>query len=518
MEQLSHKERKTQFVSDLVGGTTFDVYIVTAMSAVSYLAWCILKKRTTIFDARTRQEESFFATTVDFLLNWNNLLFATTVYANNIPLLVVLNVLPIIPVLVTSSSTKKRPRSGHNIVRKAVVNLRTLTSKQFLPFKPFITVYRAQMMVITCLCIMGVDFHVFPRRFAKVETWGTSLMDLGVGSFVFSMGLISARSYIRQLYDCKYGYSRTLWRSVKNSIPIFILGLIRWISVKSVDYHEHVTEYGRHWNFFFTLACLPVLNALLAPITLRLSPIVTSILISLAYEYVLIACGGLQFVITGERDRNLFTANKEGILSLCGYFPIFLNGLALGGCILPVISTPGAMMSLGMSREKLCKCYAAGKRGVTPLRAMLLFSILFQTAYYVIDTCYAYPVSRRMANILYVIWVSAYNCSFLFLYGLIEKLVWGDVTVEVITEESSVDVETNIDEIVDDASVPTSLVAVNNNSLVLFLASNLLTGLVNLTLNTLDATPLESMTALFVYEAILAGFALALYKAGVVLR
>ena len=434
MEQLSHKERKTQFVSDLVGGTTFDVYIVTAMSAVSYLAWCILKKRTTIFDARTRQEESFFATTVDFLLNWNNLLFATTVYANNIPLLVVLNVLPIIPVLVTSSSTKKRPRSGHNIVRKAVVNLRTLTSKQFLPFKPFITVYRAQMMVITCLCIMGVDFHVFPRRFAKVETWGTSLMDLGVGSFVFSMGLISARSYIRQLYDCKYGYSRTLWRSVKNSIPIFILGLIRWISVKSVDYHEHVTEYGRHWNFFFTLACLPVLNALLAPITLRLSPIVTSILISLAYEYVLIACGGLQFVITGERDRNLFTANKEGILSLCGYFPIFLNGLALGGCILPVISTPGAMMSLGMSREKLCKCYAAGKRGITPLRAMLLFSILFQTAYYVIDTCYAYPVSRRMANILYVIWVSAYNCSFLFLYGLIEKLVWGDVTVEVITD------------------------------------------------------------------------------------
>lgn len=501
----THKDRKTEFVSGLVGGTTVDIYVVTSISTVSYLVWCVLKKRSTLFD-----DGSYYhgiAVVVDFMLHWNNLLFATTVYADNIALLVVLNLLPLLPVLVVSSKkTAKTAKTAK--IPKVIINLKNVTSKQLLPFKTFITVYRAQMMVITCICIMAVDFQVFPRRFGKVETWGTSLMDLGVGSFVFSMGLISSRSYIRQFFDNKFDYWNTIVRSTRNSLPIFILGLIRLVSVKTVDYHEHVSEYGHHWNFFFTLACLPILNAIFMPIIRLVSPLLTSLLISFLYEYLLINKGLLEYIITGPRDT-LIDANREGIFSLFGYFPIFLNAFALGFCILPIVPTSKSLFNININRKI--------KKGMSPLKVMFYLSVFYQLVYYVIDTCYIYSVSRRMANLLYVVWVSAYNCTFLFIYGLTEKLILGDVDIDVVEDD---DIKTDVSEYekVSQVYVPVSLSAVNSNSLVLFLIANLLTGLINLTTNTIDAGFNESMATLFVYEIILSGFTLVLYKYGIILR
>lgn len=45
--------------------------------------------------------------------------------------------------------------------------------------QPFLTVYRAHMMLMTIICILAVDFPAFPRKFAKCESWGTSLVSDG---------------------------------------------------------------------------------------------------------------------------------------------------------------------------------------------------------------------------------------------------------------------------------------------------------------------------------------------------
>lgn len=56
--------------------------------------------------------------------------------------------------------------------------------------RPFITNMRSFVNVSTALVILAVDFPVYPRRFAKTETFGTGFMDIGVGCFVVSNGLV----------------------------------------------------------------------------------------------------------------------------------------------------------------------------------------------------------------------------------------------------------------------------------------------------------------------------------------
>ncbi|CAJ2670758.1 unnamed protein product [Trifolium pratense] len=60
--------------------------------------------------------------------------------------------------------------------------------------RAYITSYRVIVMIITVLCILAVDFRIFPRRYAKTETYGASLMDLGVGAFVLANSLVSRQA------------------------------------------------------------------------------------------------------------------------------------------------------------------------------------------------------------------------------------------------------------------------------------------------------------------------------------
>ena len=69
--------------------------------------------------------------------------------------------------------------------------------------RPFITSFRAYVNIAGAISILAVDFQVFPRRFAKAETYGTGLMDVGVGAYVISNAIVSAEA--RGKYPpCRY--------------------------------------------------------------------------------------------------------------------------------------------------------------------------------------------------------------------------------------------------------------------------------------------------------------------------
>jgi phosphatidylinositol glycan class W len=82
---------------------------------------------------------------------------------------------------------------------------------------------------------------------------------------------------------------------------------------------EHVTEYGVHWNFFFTLALLPVFGALGERWSAKISFRSMALLVSLVHQVILIATP-LQAYALNDQRPNLLAQNKEGLVSFAGEY------------------------------------------------------------------------------------------------------------------------------------------------------------------------------------------------------
>lgn len=348
------------------------------------------------------------------------------------------------------------------------------------------------MMLVTCVAILAVDFRLFPRRFAKVETWGTSLMDMGVGSFVFSAGVVAARPVLREKMTGRFIHlPRRMAQALRHSIPLLALGGIRLLSVKGLDYAEHVTEYGVHWNFFFTLAFLPpFVAAFQAALNIIPSHAALALIVSGTYQVLLEWTSLKAYILTAPRV-DLISMNREGIFSFFGYLAIFLAGQDLGMFVMPRSVTPRSTSSAGVQRNTL-------------LMTMGVWAAIW-TGLYLVSTSYSYGfglnVSRRLANLPYVLWVTSFNSVQLLAFCAIDTLFFPAFynATDARGEREAYDFATS-----------TVLRAFNRNGLALFLLANLLTGLVNLTVPTLDVGPTVTMGILVGYAALLTGVALVL--------
>ena len=82
-----------------------------------------------------------------------------------------------------------------------------LSEVGYIPYTPtthpFITATRTYTNLFTAIAILAVDFSIFPRRFAKTETYGTGLMDIGVGLFMVAHGLTAPEA--RGSLDHRWG-------------------------------------------------------------------------------------------------------------------------------------------------------------------------------------------------------------------------------------------------------------------------------------------------------------------------
>ncbi|RGP73226.1 gpi-anchored wall transfer 1 [Fusarium sporotrichioides] len=488
-ETASYKQQKEDFVSNLSGGSVAEINYVTSVAAVAILLWSVLQARQSFFEPYT-----VLAFAVDFLLNVGAILLSVTLYSNS-PLL--LNLLLIAPAALIFTLP---PRSvSRKKKAKIPPNARSNESSgqlDILSTKPFLTNFRGCMLIVTCVAILAVDFHLFPRRFAKVETWGTSLMDLGVGSFVFSAGLVAARPVLREKATGRAAgnassLSYRIVQSLRHSIPLLVLGFIRFLSVKGLDYVEHVTEYGVHWNFFFTLGFLPPFVAIFQSMR-KLIPsfAALSLLVGVTYQVLLETTSLKAYVLTAHRT-DLISMNREGIFSFIGYLAIFLAGQDTGMFVIPRNLVPKSTASPGTQRNKLLKIMAVWG-GVW-------------TGLYLLSTNYHYglglAVSRRMANLPYVLWVVAFNTVQLLGFAVIDTIFFPAFynAHDAKTEKEAYTHATS-----------RVMRAYNRNGLAVFLLANLLTGLVNMTVNTLDTTPIATMSILVAYTATLTGVAVAL--------
>lgn len=209
----------------------------------------------------------------------------------------------------------------------------------------YLTLFKGANVLVTCLAILAVDFKVFPRRFAKTETFGISLMDAGVGAFIISSAITSrhARGLLATTsaeycgksssLNCEQltlAGSGTILRNISKFQPftmqrfcVLLLGVGRFIVLKVANYQEHVSEYGTHWNFFVTLFFVWTITDIIHAVLPRKFIGCFAVAVLAVYQALLLFTPLTDYVFSSPRT-NIISANKEGIVSLLGFVPMFL--------------------------------------------------------------------------------------------------------------------------------------------------------------------------------------------------
>lgn len=213
--------------------------------------------------------------------------------------------------------------------RKSLVNPLTNKRPAFTYYNSicrydFITYYRSLLLIATCVSILAVDFPIYPRWFVKTEIKGVSLMDIGTGCVLFSSAFVARHTRGEQKI------TQRIPGAFMACLPLLVIGIGKFFAHTAVDYQEHVSEYGVHWNFFMSLGVVVLFSAV---ITLKKAQaLILAGVVMTSYEIAL-RNGLEEFILNAPRD-SFFSMNREGICGCIGFFCIYQIGVGIKDYIL----------------------------------------------------------------------------------------------------------------------------------------------------------------------------------------
>ncbi|PAA85492.1 hypothetical protein BOX15_Mlig025188g1, partial [Macrostomum lignano] len=298
------------------------------------------------------------------------------------------------------------------------------------PFDPILSAYRCALYICTSLCIFCRDLPCWNNQFSKSKTFGTGLMDLGIGCFVICLGTVAptAQSSSSRM---RVDRSRVLRCCSRQSAILTGLGLCISLQrslafnrvmrnraqVQLTDPDQlkdpfpptHLRfaaewwEYGVHWSAFYSLAIARALGTALELLTTLMRqpppPLLLALLLALAHEAVLATGLAKAVLAPGHYEpynrSSLIGQNREGLASIPGLLALYFAGVQLGRWV----RDRRWMKIVGLLLASLL---------VRPL-AVVQFALIL-------------PESRRLLNLAYCAWTVAISCSCLLCAALLSNL------------------------------------------------------------------------------------------------
>ncbi|XP_044020398.1 GPI-anchored wall transfer protein 1-like [Aphidius gifuensis] len=540
INEQRYKREQEDFVSNHGGSTSQEILLALLPNI------CGILLTATIIGLLKKKPDRIIQTCIEFVLNVFPCVLCFTILSNyTITVSIIMIVMSIINFLIILDRSK-----NHNMNHDNNVNSKNNNN---LIKRPFITNYRALTNIITSICILAVDFQIFPRKYAKTEIYGYSLMDTGVGFFIISNALVSqeSRAYNneRPKWSIFKKFSENTKNCTKNSAFLLLLGFGRFIAVEFSGYQRHITEYGIHWNFFITLAFVKIFTSTISSAISTKYSLLSGIWIIGMHEYAL-STKGIKEWILGDSPRNDFiSANREGILSIPGYVGIYFIGIAIGKLIYTTYNTNNChydkTKNYYKSKKQQLSIILFGKNinihyNKSMILCIKLSLISVQSCAVTLFCDFNFGVSRRLANSGYCSWIITLSTAVLTLLLLIEIMT--DV-INVICAKNSInqsaaaaaaarglnkkDYKSKIKymekNVIDDDNpliyqCPEIFEAVNYNGLAFFLISNLLTGVINMSTKTLYVGTWQSIQILVLYIAVVIFFSICLYRCHIQLK